>query len=239
VRALAAEALGQIGSDSSAAVPVLVQLLDDRAEFEVQCGCIGTVSEVRVAAMSSLGRIGQASASVLPTMSAHLNDPNMQMSTVIEAIGNIGPAAKQYLPQLLSIDTADDVSLDVYIIAAMQKIDSSHAQLDGRLHAFLNRVRTESPGTDAYWVEMHDAIDVIVQLGSRAESAKSILIEMVERDELLHPLYRAEAAYALARLEPDNSAWRSALERVSRRGTNSIFLEERIRELEAKPIKAR
>jgi HEAT repeat protein len=64
VRAWAAHALAEMGSDAKEAIPALLRLLEDREEGPRNTSCL------------ALGRIGPAAEDALPALRAALNDPS-------------------------------------------------------------------------------------------------------------------------------------------------------------------
>jgi HEAT repeat protein len=90
VRAFAAWAIGEIGPEAAATVPVLTKLLEDDND------------SVQTAAAFALGRMGPKAASAVPALAATLTSGKWSGETV-EALGRIGPAARSAMPALIAL----------------------------------------------------------------------------------------------------------------------------------------
>ena len=89
----------EIGPAAAAAVPAVEKLLGNKAE-----------PELRMEAAMTLGKIGEASASAMPTLISLLEDPEKGVRhAVVFALGSIGPAAKPAVPKLRGNLDSDDV----------------------------------------------------------------------------------------------------------------------------------
>ncbi len=70
-----------------------------------------------------------------------------------------------------------------------------------------------------------------IRQGGRADPLKPILQTLVAKRASLAACYRAEAAYALAALEPQNAEWRTTLEQLAEDDVTSL-LQDRIEALD-------
>ena len=88
----------EVGADAADAVPAVTKLLGNKAE-----------PELRLEAAMTLGRIGEASASAVPTLIPMLEDTEKGVRhAVVFALGKIGPAAKPAVPELRDNLDSDD-----------------------------------------------------------------------------------------------------------------------------------
>jgi HEAT repeat protein len=92
----AANALGKIGPAAAAAVPALIERLQDKTETGP-----GLFSpNIRGAAARALGKIGATDKRVLPALIKGLDD-EATLGDAAAALGDLGPAAAEALPALL------------------------------------------------------------------------------------------------------------------------------------------
>ncbi|HEV3084807.1 MAG TPA: HEAT repeat domain-containing protein, partial [Gemmataceae bacterium] len=97
------EALGDMGPDAKAAVPVLLKLLEKPglATVGTRWGPAHQGAVVR-----TLGKIGPAAAPAVPALLALLKSNKVQIHReVILALGGIGPSARAAVPALVAILT--------------------------------------------------------------------------------------------------------------------------------------
>src|SRR4029077_3460590 len=122
----AASSLGFIGPDARAAVPRLIELLDDEGV------------SVRGPAVLSLGRIGPASRSAVPKMALLLRDRNdLVRYQALLALGWMGPDAKDAFAAIVEYRNAIDRKRDYFngyddALKALQKIDPAAAAKIGK-----------------------------------------------------------------------------------------------------------
>lgn len=90
IRYAAAYALGLLGADAKAAVPILIEALKDKK------------ADSRSIVIQTLGSIGSEANTAVPILIEALKDDNVR-SYAIDALGNIGPASKIAVPTLVDI----------------------------------------------------------------------------------------------------------------------------------------
>jgi HEAT repeat protein len=174
VRWSAARSLGRIGPQASAAVPALIEALKDEDE------------SVRMFAAWALPRVGPQAKDVPALIEAFKG--RRGVSGVAEALGQIGPEAKDALPALrerpgiwsayaiVQIDSDDKTGIP-YLIEQLENFEDRHVQTRMAILRALGRV------------------------GPRAKAALPVLKEMMlDKDQYL----RMEVAYAVARIDPSN-----------------------------------
>jgi HEAT repeat protein len=160
VREAAATSLGEIGPGAAPAVDSLRQLLRSSA----------TSKRLRLAALSSLGDIGDASA--LPELRKALDDPDLQYEAVGD-IGELGPAARAAEPDLVRL--LNDASAD----------KSGNDWLLGRLDFVLAKIGAEAGGTAAVLERSFKLRDkeTLATICSRKPNALSFLIGKLDDQE--------------------------------------------------------
>jgi HEAT repeat protein len=114
MRSIAAAALGNIGPASKPAVPSLVELLGDEAEF------------VRSSAAFALGGIGRDAKAGIPALINALKDPDVAVRRQApESLAEIGPEAKVAIPALVDALRDPDEGVREYAAVAMADLSSS------------------------------------------------------------------------------------------------------------------
>jgi serine/threonine protein kinase len=105
-RWMATVALGEMGSEARAAVPHLIEALDDAD------------AQVRWDAAKTLGKIGPAAGSAVPALAALVNDPGdaLVRRHAVTALGQIGKNAKGAVPSLIHV--LREPSTDLHLKAA-------------------------------------------------------------------------------------------------------------------------
>lgn len=98
VRCLAAQALGAAGHHARAAVPELIQALDDLSESREP----GRVS-VRFCVIVALSNIGAEAAPAVPKLLNILNTSPLDSGAVLNALGGIGTAHPNVVPMLITL----------------------------------------------------------------------------------------------------------------------------------------
>jgi HEAT repeat protein len=106
-------ALGKLGPEGAAAVPVLTAMLTDEIDVFLRNDAIESLGKMRAAAESSVPQ--------LITMLGRDNDDTRDKAIV--ALGRIGPPAKAAVPTLLKVMSSDpDEDMREYARAAVQEI---------------------------------------------------------------------------------------------------------------------
>jgi HEAT repeat protein len=208
-RVWGARELGKLGPKGKAAVPALIQALDDespdvRKEVAAALGKIGpdaneaipalilrledTETSVCARAVEALARIGPETEDVVPALVRALSDPSSTVrSEALRALGSIGPTAEQAIPSIINLLNTDR---------------SVHHVLTDTLAAIGPMVIPEV--TDALRNEDHNvrcmAAEALGKMGPLASPAVN------ELKAALHDKntgVQAEAAWALGEIGPD------------------------------------
>ena len=123
-------------------------------------------------------------------------------------LGVLGTKAKRALPTLMRHDFSWLGDEEIEIAGAIARIQQSPIGLNAVQRCL--RSGTSSPLHSSH--VFGDVIDLIVELGDRSKKLTEQLKEIVEGTELMHPKNRIHAAYALARLYPEERRWRDFME---------------------------
>ena len=214
VRRAAVDALGVIGPAAKAAIPLLIELLDDSA--------------CRDAAAESLGRMGFEARAAVPRLLALLEAARLQGASeeyvaLLDALGAIGPDALSAAPALLNFANFDDSRTRQAAVLALAKIDPADASLTPRL----KRLLAEWERKSAFWSdEDHDwsdeehhkgfvqVADAVWKLGPKAEPLVPDLRRMLAAPSLEEEM-RRYAAYALAGIPGRRHEGKRILERLA------------------------
>ena len=111
IRCAAAYALGLLGADAKAAVPILIEALKDKK------------TDFRTNVIQTLGNIGSEANTAVPILIELLKDDNVRWCA-IDALGNIGSASKIAVPTLVDIlrDKKEDSFIRKDVAIALGKI---------------------------------------------------------------------------------------------------------------------
>jgi HEAT repeat protein len=175
-RRLAARALGELGSRAKAAIPALVQALDDPD------------STVRDEAEAALSRFGEA---VVPELVEKLKDPDQFVRLrVVSVLGRIGPEAKAALPAV------EEAKADPspFVRAEAEKA-ALRIGLDAK--TLLNLLKGKDEEKRLY------AIRAAGYLGHHAKPVLPELCQLLRWDKERNKEIRREAAKSLAELGKD------------------------------------
>jgi HEAT repeat protein len=156
IRRAAAAACGDLGRQAAIAVDQLVAAVDDPD------------SDVRVAAVESLGQCRDAAEIALPTLVRALDNDELR-PIAIDAVGVMGPAAKAAAPQLVRL--LDDPDKSVQWAAALSLLRVDNQAAGGAIPLFLSALRSPNARSrwDAVWYfeRVHDpaaALDDLLKL---------------------------------------------------------------------------
>jgi HEAT repeat protein len=222
-RAKAAEQLRELGDKRS--LPALTRALEDEADYSYMISNhLGGTGPIRSLVLRAITDIGP-SVSMQPKLAKYLFE-RWTSGDAATALGAIGPAANKSLPLLRRVyqrTKNDDVAL------AIVQIETNESE---RVKILRQLLAPNRPRPDGY---ANAPIDKILEAGEIAKQLIPDLKFMVEEHELLHRDHRADAAYALAILEPENSTWRDYLLQQSRRD-DSYFDQptRRLQQLDAR-----
>jgi len=101
----AAFGFAALGLAAKSAVPVLINLLDDKDE------------DIRKTAARALGSIGAEAQDAIPSLITHLSDPSQDVRvSSAEALGNIPPKSVQEVPALLKVLSQPPTEPDVLFL---------------------------------------------------------------------------------------------------------------------------
>jgi HEAT repeat protein len=210
VRATAATALGQIGPDARAAVPVLNDLLKDTDSSVVKAaadslGRIGPDArgavpalieamqdrdvEVRRQVVVALGRIGPGAVAAVPALTDALqNKSRPERWRYAQALGDIGPEAKSALPVLRDVAQPKSFKPDrVWSLYALVRIDGDAPAMASLTDLLKDRVAAP------------DAAEALGRIGPPAKAAVPALRDLL-KDK--NPDVRKAAGEALKKIDP-------------------------------------
>lgn len=216
VQMYAAVILGEMGTQADAAVPVLIDILQDKKAEE----------EVQVYAVNALGKIGAKATPAVPFLIERLNNKNWAIQALaMEALGKIGPnaiAATQllieklqnediYIKQL-AITALGGIGSQEAIFALIKEITNDDIRVIKHVTEALVRIGTnavplliESFTSSKNWQVRIYISDILGEIGYEAKSAIPILINAINTlsDSDNNSLYsRLKIAKALIKIEP-------------------------------------
>jgi hypothetical protein len=118
----AARALGEIGADAEAAIPVLIEIVNGAGKFEHRGG-------VQSFATDALGRIGLQPETVVPVLIEALKDPGDSDVRYAAALSleRIGPWARAPVPALVEALKDKSPVVRNHAAKALKKIDPERA----------------------------------------------------------------------------------------------------------------
>ena len=184
VRQRAAQVLGDIPAAGALAIHSLVQALDDEDET------------VRLTVLNTLNNIGTAAAPATPALVKILadNDDIIERGIAASALGSIGPAAGEAVPQLLTcLEEPGDSAARVYF-----RLKVAHAlwQISGEAEHLL-AIGTEAITSPEWWLRWQGA-GLLGELGAAGSVTIPQLRQLVD-DE--HQLVRRSAVESLGKIE--------------------------------------
>lgn len=207
VRSRSANALGLIGDKR--AVQPLAKLLE---------------TDETLLALSAFSRMPQHCDPLIPRLVKLAEDEGTR-DAALAVLTKRGPKAKSAIPLLLEIPVRSDTPLDDISQSAAisaRAIAQIGQGTDNELAGIRKVLKAIGSGYSwRYKFSSHEnpgysqVIDLIVKLDERALPLVPELRVLVEDHELLHPVYRFEAAYALAQLQPSNLKWREHFNRLA------------------------
>ncbi len=121
VRMNAALALSQLGTEARPAIPALIRAVQDERNDHNLGGFLISIQGVAILA---LGRASAGTAEGLPTLIAALETaPSLGLKlTVVRALGEVGPPAREAVPRLLPLLEDDSEDMRQFVKAALGKI---------------------------------------------------------------------------------------------------------------------
>ena len=233
VRRIAAEALAAIGPEARAAVPDLIEMLDD--DF------------LRDAAAEALGRIGSDAHAGVPKLLAALerlrippdpsdynpaeytpsgydwsqHDPS-DYFPLLHGLAGIGTKARDASPEVLRLTNFDDWRIRHAAIFTLARIDPSNPYLITCLRRWLAEWERKSANQDHAAAEndlsCDEFVDAVWELGPRAEPLAPDLERLMTTAPLLECRVRCYAASALARFASYRRTAETCLENVQNAG---------------------
>lgn len=206
------EALAEIG-DHRVAKHIVPLLRDDEYYWHMIGNDAGGRAPVQVAAARALAKL-LPDPPLTVQFVRMLYDDSVRAEAA-DALAAIGPKASSALPRLNQLLRAPRLwgAETASLARAVVRIET---RVPAKLEAIRIALREETSrwvAYDQFPYGIHPTIDLIVELGDQARPLIPDLAHFVEGQEVLHPNRRAEAAYALAVLEPANKKWRAYLER--------------------------
>lgn len=115
-RALAAGDLGSLGPHAQAAIPDLVKVIKSKDEA------------VRIASVSALGPIQRQPETVIPLLTACLDDPQDGLqSAAVDSLGHFGALSRPVWPKLVPLLKIRDKDLQRSLKIALKQIDPDEA----------------------------------------------------------------------------------------------------------------
>jgi HEAT repeat protein len=239
VRSVAAEALGKIGPGASAAVPYLIQLLDD--------------ANLGEAAVTALGEIGPAARAAVPKLiemlvalqtppkasdddldgqvadTYHRSGHDARVYTpILRALVGIGVDARDAAPAVLRLANSDDTEVRHLAILTLARIDPDHRSLMRHMRRWLGEWERR-PSTDNvsftldYDPSPKEFADAVWELGPRAESLTPDLNRIMLTAPLVHVQVRCYAAFAVARFPSHRQVAEDYLQAIRRASFSNSF----------------
>lgn len=208
VRRMAALDLWSWGEPAKAAVPALIEALNDpdervRDQAVQALGRIGPAALPAVPALteslktsetawevaSALGAIGRSAAAAVPALAAALGHPShLVRSAAAEALGKIGPGAGASVSALAAVLQDSDPHVRWRAAEALGEIGAAAATA---VPALIRNLQDE----ESYW----QAARTLGRIGGGSPEAAAALTALLQHRDAKH---RAEAESALARLRP-------------------------------------
>jgi HEAT repeat protein len=208
-REIAAQLLGEIGPPAEAAVPALVEALQEK-DPDVRAMAAEARADIRIRAAEALGRIGPAAAAAVPALGEALvqdevvqgQEGSLQWEAAW-ALGQIGAPAVPTLVEVLQDGRARQLRLAAM---AVGQIGPAAARAVSALVWVLRREDWDVEGEEEWRGRVH-AAEALGQIGPAAASAVPALAEVVqdedgEEDETVY----LEAVAALGRIGPAAAA---------------------------------
>ena len=186
VRLLASQYLLMSGSVAKAALPALAKLLDDKAP------------EVRFeAALAMVGLDKSSAAGTVPALTEGVKTGTDSNATrAAKALAQLGPVAKDAVPELVKKFGAKNAHLRLYAAEAAARIDPAQAPAAVEvLVALLKDKKFKSNMVRAY------ALTALRHIGPPAKSALPTLTELLKDDEPFH----ADVALAMLAIGTDEA----------------------------------
>jgi HEAT repeat protein len=121
-RRYAARALGEAGVEGSAAIPALKNAVDEDLDSEVRC-----------AAIDSLGKLGNSTKDAIPILVKNVSSRNEPIRLhALTALGSLGPLAAEAVPALdeLVNDKGVEKPVRMRVAVALSKISPNTAEKD-------------------------------------------------------------------------------------------------------------
>ena len=239
-RGLSARALGQIG-DVRALKP-LIKLLDDgEAKRGISKGQWGYWQYIKSDALIAIGDLGPLAEPAVDRLITELKDPEYAYGAA-QALGDIGPLARRAIPALQRAGREAERRERVLRKAHREDDENQLVGDDGdgelvkivefgtaiaRIHpeggiGLMGMRRMLIPGTGNTWSAesagdafalLESAAEDLAKMGAAAKPLIPDLAYLVESHELLHPMHRFCAAYALTKLDSSNPKWHVYVER--------------------------
>jgi HEAT repeat protein len=228
VRGHAAESLGLIGPDAAPAVPALVKHLSDEGQWTAWVGDKGFRQTVGGLTAEALGKIGPAAKEAVPDLVQRLEvikqddlypkDAAIRVQALsAEALGRIGPDAASAVPALWKVVENAKWWEPTEALAALARIQPGNARVVEGLRKFLLQLQRDDPLAEQHSVTAIGSLgDAIVEMGDAGRALIPTLKYLIQDAPLLEPLYRCDAAYTLARIDPDNPLPERFLRREAR-----------------------
>lgn len=217
VRGHAAETLGLIGADAAPAVPALVKHLSDEGQWTASMGDMGFRQTVGAVAAEALGGIGPAAKEAVPALSQRLEVIKQdelypedaailaQTLSAADALGRIGRDAASAVPALWKVVENARWWEPTEAVAALARIQPGNARVVEGLRTYLLQLQRDDPLAEQHSVTAVGSLgEAIVEMGDSGRALIPTLEYLIRNAPLLEPLYRCDAAYALARIDPDN-----------------------------------
>lgn len=184
-------ALAQLGRQSEAVVPILVELLDDqnrgvRAKAAVVLGEIGPQAKTAVPALletlkkhpdgfiaMSLRRLGPDADTVLPTLVEMLRNENPEVRiAAANVLAEFGPQAKAAAPALTNMRNDKDERVRTQTAVALWKIDQ---QAEPAVSVLAEQLEKNDPQMCIFAARM------LSEIGPPAEKAAPALIQVMRK----------------------------------------------------------
>ncbi|GGA29450.1 hypothetical protein CYANOKiyG1_45860 [Okeania sp. KiyG1] len=164
VRAAAATAVGNLGSEAKELIPQLQQLLKDED------------SDVREAVATAVGNLGSEARELIPQLLQLLKDEDsFVLEAAATAVGNLGSEAKELIPQLQQLLSDKNWRVRYAAALAVSNMDSEVKQFIPQLQQLFS---------DDNWSTRYAAATAVGNLGSEAQQFIPQLQQLFSDDYL-------------------------------------------------------
>ncbi len=223
-------ALGLGGSKAPAAVTRLIEMLDDKGNYDciAYWGSMQPVGWERVLddTLAGLRFSGQRAQSAVPHLLRRLaSDKGEKRQAIVAALAAVGAPPEQVVPQILAINAKSDLGR-AELLYSVALLDPSNAELIARIEREWNLPQSEEHDSEAKWQSLAYAV---AEMGTHAEPLKPMLQRTALGSRVPYRK-RVDAAFALARIAPENPRWLRILHRAELQAEGGLYAERLLRD---------